>query len=100
MEQLDAKALRNERRAAYYDMKRVLKLVGSVIPPQYFRLGIVLGWSGKAVDILARRCNLDGFVWPDGDLESLGWREVWEGNNLRSEVSQGAVSSLIAGTAF
>lgn len=100
MTQLDAKALRNDRRSAYYDMKRVLKLVGSVIPPQYFRLGIVLGWSGKAVDILARRCNLDGFVWPDGDLDSIGWREVWEGNNLRSEVSQGTISSLIAGTAF
>ena len=100
MTQLDAKTERNLRRSAYYDMKRVLKLVGSVIPPQYFRLGIVLGWSGKAVDILARRCNLDGFVWPDGDLEALGWREVWEGNNLRSEVSQGTISSLIAGTAF
>jgi hypothetical protein len=100
MTQLDAKADRNNLRSAYYDMKHLAKLIGSVIPPQYFRLGIVLGWSGKAVDILARRCNLDGFVWPDGDLGSLGWREVWEGNNLRSEVSQGFVSSLIHSTAF
>lgn len=100
MTQLDAKAERNRRRSAYYDMKRLVQLTGSVIPPQYFRLGIVLGWTGKAVDILNRRCNLDGFVWPDGDLESLGWREVWEGNNLRSEVSQGTISSLIHSTAF
>ncbi|WP_213452881.1 phage portal protein [Rhizomonospora bruguierae] len=100
LEQLDAKARRNKLRSAYYDMKHMTKLVGSVIPPTYWKLGTVLGWSGKAVDILARRTNLDGFVWPDGDLNSLGWREVWEGNNLRSEVSQGTTSALIHSTAF
>jgi len=100
LDKLDKKSERNRLRAAYYDMKHVARLIGSVIPPQYYRLGIVLGWSGKAVDGLARRCNLDGFVWPDGDLNDLGWREVWEGNNLRSEVSQGTVSSLIHATAF
>ncbi|MEV1331134.1 phage portal protein [Micromonospora costi] len=100
LEKLDKKSERNKLRSAYYDMKRVTRLVGSVIPPQYWRLGIVLGWSGKAVDILARRCNLDGFVWPDGRLDDLGWREVWEGNNLGSEVSQGTISSLIHATAF
>jgi hypothetical protein len=100
LERLAAKAERNRLRSAYYDMKKIVRLVGSVIPPQYWHLGIVLGWSAKAVDILARRCNLDGFVWPDGDLASLGWREVWEGNNLGSEVSQGTISSLIHATSF
>ena len=100
LEQLDAKARRNRLRAAYYDMRHAVRLVGSVIPPQYWRLGIVLGWSGKAVDTLARRTNLDDFVWPDGDLDGIGFREVWEGNNLGSEVSQGTISSLIHSTAF
>ncbi|MFI5833204.1 phage portal protein [Micromonospora sp. NPDC051300] len=100
LDRLEAKAQRNRIRSAYYDMRRAVRLVGSVIPPQYWGLGIVLGWSGKAVDVLARRCNLDGFVWPDGDLDDLGWREVWEGNHLGSEVSQGAISSLIHSTAF
>lgn len=100
LEELDAKAPRNKLRTAYYDMRHAVRLVGSVIPPQYWRLGIVLGWSGKAVNILARRCNLDTFVWPDGDLGSLGFREVFEGNNLGSEVSQGLISSLIHSAAF
>jgi hypothetical protein len=98
--QLEAKQPRNFLRASYYDGKRAIKQVGSIIPPQYYRLGLVLGWSAKAVDVLARRCNLDTFVWPDGDLESLGLRETWEGNHLRTEVSAGLVSSLIHGTAF
>lgn len=98
--ELDAKAPRNRLRTAYYDMRHAVRLVGSVIPPQYWRLGIVLGWSGKAVDTLARRCNLDGFVWPDGNLADIGYPEFWEANNLGSEVSQGTISSLIHSTAF
>ncbi|MCG5460839.1 phage portal protein [Micromonospora sp. MED01] len=100
LKQLDAKRERNKLRQAYYDMKRVTRLVGSVIPPQYWGLGIVLGWSGKAVDVLSRRTNLDGFVWPDGKLDDIGFREVWEDNNLGSEVSQAGISSLIHSTAF
>lgn len=98
--QLDAKATRNVLRASYYDGKRAIRQVGTVIPPQYFRLGIVLGWSAKAVDLLARRCNLDGFIWPDGDLQSLGIREVWDANFLASEINSGLVSSLIHSVSF
>jgi hypothetical protein len=100
IEQLAAKTRRNLLRASYYDGKRAIRQIGSVIPPQYARLGIVLGWSAKAVDILARRCNLDRIVWPDGDLDSLGMTEVWEGNNLSAEISSGLVSSLIHGVSF
>jgi hypothetical protein len=97
---LDAKLERNLRRASYYDGKRAIRQVGTVIPPQYYRLGIVLGWSAKAVDILARRCNLDRFVWPDGDLDAIGGRDLWESNHLRSETSSAAISSLIHGVSF
>lgn len=100
LEQLDAKQPRNLLRASYYDGKRALRQVGSVIPPQYYRLGLVLGWSAKAVDILARRCNLDGFVWPGGDLDSIGYRDTFEANQLGTEVSSALVSSLIHGTSF
>lgn len=99
-EKLDNKTERNLLRAGYYDGKRALRQVGSVIPPQYYRLAIVLGWSGKAVDTLARRCNLDGFAWPDGDLSGIGADDVWEDNHLGSEISSALVSSLIHGVSF
>ncbi|ASN67447.1 hypothetical protein 7S11_9 [uncultured Caudovirales phage] len=100
LEQLDTKSRRNLLRASYYDGKRAIRQVGSVIPPQYYRLGLVLGWTAKAVDILARRCNLDGFVWPDGDLDSLGAGEVWDSNFLAAESNSAVVSSLIHGVSF
>lgn len=98
--QLDKKMPRNVLRASYYDGKRAIRQVGTVIPPQYYNLGLVLGWSAKAVDILARRCNLDGFIWPDGDLNSLGFREVWDANLLAAEINSGQVSSLIHSVSF
>lgn len=92
--------VRNLIRASYYDSKRAIRQVGSVVPPQYYKLGIVLGWTGKAIDLLARRCNLDGFVWPDGDLASIGGDDLWDDNHLRTEVNSAIVSSLLHGPAF
>jgi len=90
----------NLLRSSYYDGKRAIKKVGEIIPRQYYMLGLVLGWSGKAVDVLARRCNLDGFVWPGQDLDSLGYQEVWDDNFFGAESSSGIISSLIHGPAF
>lgn len=100
LEQLNARLHRNLLRASYYDGRRAIRQVGTVIPPQYYHLGIVLGWSAKAVDILARRCNLDGFVWPDGDLDAVGLRDVMDDNNFKAEASSALVSSLIHGVSF
>lgn len=86
---------------AYYDAEKNIRATfGGVIPPQYYNLGLVLGWSAKAVDGLARRCNLDSMVWPDGDIDSLGFRELWDGNRLGSETDQGITSGLIHAVSF
>lgn len=98
---LDRHAKFNRLVDAYYDGERNMRRAHSgVIPPQYYRLGLVLGWTAKAVDALARRCNLDGLVWADGDLDSLGYRELWDGNHLGSETDQGVTSSLIHACSF
>lgn len=97
---LDRKTPRNQLRATYYDCHRLLRQVSPVMPPHYKNLGLVLGWSAKAVDLLARRCNLETFTWSGGDLAGAGFEEIWTGNALGSEVDQGIVSSLIHATAF
>ncbi|SHY98130.1 Phage portal protein, SPP1 Gp6-like [Mycobacteroides abscessus subsp. abscessus] len=90
----------NLLRASYYDGRRAIRQVGEVIPRQYYKLGLLLGWSGKAVDVLARRSNLDGYVWPGEDLESIGYKEVWDDNFFGTESNSAIVSSLIHGPAF
>lgn len=99
-EQLEAKRPRNLLRQRLYDNQEVARRIGDTIPGHYFNMGIVLGWTGKAVDTLGRRCALERFVWADGNLDELGAREVWDDNNLRSEINSAKVSSLIHGPAF
>ena len=100
LRKLEQQSRRNLLRSSYYDGRRAIRQVGTVIPPQYFNLGIVLGWSAKAVDALARRCNLDGFVWADGTLDDLGYSEFVEDNQLLAEMKAAMVSSLVFGPAF
>lgn len=100
LKEIHDRRLSNILRSTYYDNKRSIQKVGTLIPPQYFRLGLALGWSAKAVDALNRRCKLDGFVWPDGDLGSIAGNDLWDDNHLGSEVNAGIVSALIHGPAF
>lgn len=103
--QLLAKRPRNIERAARYDGKNAVADLGISTPPSMRKLAIVLGWPAKAVDILNRRCNLDGFDVAGVDAESLGLFDVGLGdierdNNLNLEASQAGVSSLIHATSF
>jgi hypothetical protein len=98
--QLDEKKKRNLLRSSIYDGKRAIRQVGTVIPPQYKRLGLILGWNAKGVDGLARRCNLESMVWTDGDLGSLGIQELTDANFLLSEIASGRTDSLIHGVSY
>lgn len=100
LEQLDQKARRNRLRTAYYESRKFARRVGTTIPAQYQNLALVLGWPAKAVDALARRCNLDGFTWADGDLADLGMPELVKGNALLSEIAQARIDSLLHGVSF
>jgi hypothetical protein len=97
---LDQKARRNLMRSAYYDGKHALQSFSRVVPPMYQRLGLVLGWNAKAVDLLARRCVLEGFTWADGDIGSLGIAEAWEANALRTESNQAFTSTFEHSVSF
>lgn len=98
--EIEHRRMKNLLRTSYYENKRTIRYVGTLIPPQYFNLGLILGWTGKAVDALARRCNLEGFVWPDGDLDSIGGTAVVDDNHLVSEVDSAIVAAMQHGPAF
>lgn len=99
LDALAAKRSRNLLRSAYYDGRNASfrGFSSSLTPPHMKRLELVLGWSAKAVDILNRRCRLDGFT--DGGLD-LPLTRIYSDNWLDSEASQANVSSLIHGVSF
>lgn len=98
--QLVRRRPRNLLRQAYYDFDRVVRQVGSVVPPAYYRMGAVLGWTGKAVDALTRRCNLEGFTWPDGDLDDLGYRQYRDDNHMEATFKAAVAASARLGVSF
>lgn len=100
LDKLNKKAARNLLRQKLYDGKHTVKKFSEVVPPQYANFGLVLGWTAAAVDLMSLRCRLERFTWADGDLDSLGWREVWDQNMLDVELSPALDSSLIQSTAF
>lgn len=100
LDRLDKRSGRNELRLSYYDGKRAARQISKIVPPQYHRLGLILGWSAKAVDALGRRCVIDDFTWPDGDLDSLGVSGFAEDNMLLSELAAGRSKAFIHGVAF
>lgn len=100
VQQLADRSRRNRVRSDVYDGKRAIRMVGNVIPPQYRNIGLALGWGAKGVDGLVRRCNLDRMVWNDGNLDSLGMRELQDSNFLLSEIAQAEVDSALHGVSF
>lgn len=98
--QLEQKKSRNLLRSSFYDGRRAVKQIGTVIPPQYANIGLALGWSAKGVDGLGRRCNLDKMIWAGGDLDSLGMDELVDSNFLLTEFSQGRTDSLLHGVSY
>jgi hypothetical protein len=99
-DELRARSRRNLLRSSYYDGKRAIRQIGSIIPPQYYRLGIALGWAAKGVDGLDRRVSLEEFVWNDGDLDSIGMSELEESNFLLSELASGRTDAYIHGVSY
>lgn len=98
--QLDKKFTRNVLRSTLYEGKRRVDKISEILPPHYSNLGITLGWTAKAVDLLALRANLEGFELPGTDLDGDGLRTIYDENMLGAEVKQGITASLIHSTAF
>lgn len=95
LDQLDAKRPRNILRASWYDGKHAVKDLGISTPPSMQQVAYVLGWPAKAVDLLNRRCRLEGFTSADTDLDRLGLASVLDDNRFLTESSQGQSSGLV-----
>lgn len=100
VEKWSKKLPRNVLRARYYDHKMVLRDMGLSIPQRMQNLETVVGWPSKAVDVLSRRVNHDGFVIPGMDAESLGINAILQDNRFDIEAPQAHTSALIHATGF
>lgn len=88
----------NLRNLSYYNMERPFYAIKGAVPEQLRNFRAVCGWAAKAVDMLAGRSVLRGFV-SDGDAAEL-LDQVVEGNGMRELYRQTLTSELVCSCAF
>lgn len=82
-------------------MKNLFKDLGIAIPPNLRNLDVVMGWPAKAVDMLASRVRMSGFVLPGGNLDAFGIPDIVGGvDDFAGLVDESTTSALIHATAF
>lgn len=88
----------NARNEAYYNARHILRNVDMGVPEQLKGLRTVCGWPAKAVDSLASRSVLNGFV-SDG-MAASDLAEVVQANDMRELYRQALTSELISSCSF
>lgn len=91
---------RNELRTAHMDGKHVSSHIPPTVPDYISRLGLVLGWPGKAVEALSRRAKLEGFALPGDDLARWGLEGIIAENDYIRESRIAHGGSLEHGVMF
>ena len=92
---LGQKSTRVQLRYDYYDMKKKMRKISALIPPEFRSLTYSMGWCAKAVDSLADRIIYDGF---ENDNFLLG--QIYEQNNADVLFDSAILSALISSCSF
>lgn len=91
---------RHRLRQHYYEGVSGLRDLGISIPPQLRNMEVALGWPAKAVNSLAQRVQMEGFVLPDSAPSDWGIDLIHFENRLDVETSQVHHSTILHGCSF
>lgn len=89
---------KHEKRHLYYEDKVRVRSNGLKVPAEYMRNNYATGWAAKAVNVLAERSILDGFMFADGAPE--GFEDAVQANDIKGTYSMAVPSMLIEGVGF
>lgn len=92
---LGNKSTRVQLRYDYYEMKKKMRKISALIPPEFRNLTYSLGWCAKAVDSLADRIQFDSF---DNDDFYIG--QIYKENNGDILFDSAILSALISACSF
>lgn len=90
---------KNVLRSKYYAMHKVPKDLGISVPPRLRNLRQAMGWPAKAVDMLGKRSQFDGFV-TDDEATAAELERMVAANDLRREYRKAVRSELTHSCAF
>lgn len=99
-EQVRNVALRNRDRFMYYNAEQEFANMNIAIPAEFEPYASVLGWNATAVDTLARRIQLDGFVRRGSVDRFDGLDRVFRQTGFYRQFKMAVQSMLIYGVSF
>lgn len=99
-EQVRRVAVRNRDRFVYYNAEQEFVNMNVAIPAEFEQYASVLGWNATAVDTLARRVQLDGFVRPGSVDRFTDLDAALRRTRFFSQFKMAVQSMLIYGPAF
>lgn len=91
---------RNRERFVYYNAEQAFVNMNVAIPAEFEQYASVLGWNATAVDTLARRIQLDGFVRTGSADRYAGMDDALRRTRFFAQVKMAVQSMLIYGVAF
>lgn len=93
-------SLRNRQRFVYYNAEQAFVNMNVAIPSEFEQYASVLGWNATAVDTLARRIQLDGFV-RRGSVDRFDELDrTFRSTGFYQQYKMAVQSMLIYGVAF
>lgn len=93
-------SLRNRERFVYYNAEQSFVNMNVAIPAEFEQYASVLGWNATAVDTLARRIQLDGFVRKGSADRFDGLDRVFRRTRFFAQHKMAVQSMLVYGVAF
>ena len=99
-EQVRRVAQRNRERFVFYNAEQAFVNMGVAIPAEFEQYASVLGWNATAVDALARRIQLDGFVRRGSVDRFDGLDRAFRNTGFYQQHKMAVQSMLIYGVAF
>lgn len=98
--QVLSKRFQLELRDAYYRGTVQIQDLGISIPPSMRSLHTAIGWPRVAVESLAMRLTVDGFLYPDSSDVDDRLQQIWVGNDMDSEHGLALLDALVFGAGY
>jgi SPP1 Gp6-like portal protein len=93
-------SLDDERHCLYYNGQQRLNQIGLAVPPELRRFETIVNWPRVVVDTIEHRQDVKSLLLPGSDQSDKGLMELWQANNLDSELSLLNLDQMIYGRAF
>lgn len=90
----------DERNELYYLGLKKLASLGLNIPPGLSLMEMYLNWSRVVVDWIEMRQDVKSFILPGKSVSDPGLLELWDANNMDSDLSLFNRDKLVYGRAF